>query len=73
MLVNISLSEAVLESSSVSPPPGTIVRIKFAPPQSGSETPVELTGRVVHYTSHGFAIKFLTTTKKLEQLVESLS
>ena len=73
VLVNISLSGAMLESSSVSPSPGTILRIKFTPPQSGSATPVELKGRVVRCTSEGFAIQFLTITKELEQLVKSLS
>ena len=72
-LVNISVVGALLESSSVSPPPGTIVRIKLTPPASDSGTPVELEGRVVRYTSKGFAIEFLTITKKLKQLVESLS
>ena len=69
-LVNISLTGALLESSSVSPPPGTILRINFAPPQSGSA--FELKGRVVRHTSKGFAITFLTITKELEQLVQRL-
>ena len=73
VLVNISLSGALLESSSVSPHPGTIVQIKFAPPQSGSGAPIELKGRVVRYTSKGFAIEFLTITNELKQLVESVS
>jgi hypothetical protein len=57
----------------MSPPPGTIVTIQFLPRQSDAETPVELKGRVLRYTSKGFAIKFLTITKELEQLVESSS
>ena len=73
VLVNISLSGAELESSTVSLPPDAIVRIKFVPPQSRSGTPVELKGRVVRYTSKGFAIEFLTITKELEQLVQRLS
>jgi hypothetical protein len=72
-LVNVSLSGALLECSVMSPPPGTIVTIQFLPRQSDAETPVELKGRVLRYTSKGFAIKFLTITKELEQLVESSS
>ena len=72
-LVNISLTGALLESSSVNPPPGALIKIKFAPPQLDSATRIELKGRVVHSTSKGFAIKFLTITEELRELVKRLS
>jgi hypothetical protein len=72
-LVNVSLSGALLECSVMSPPPGAIVKIQFSPPQSDADAPVELKGRVLRYTSKGFAIQFLTITKELAQLLESRS
>ncbi len=68
-LVDISFTGALLEST-ILPPPGMIVTIKFAQPEQ--EEPIALTGRSVRYTSRGFAMQFLSVTDELLTLIADL-
>jgi hypothetical protein len=66
-LVNISLSGALLESRSLRPAEGSLVKISFEPPEVNA--PFEITGVVVRTTQNGFAIQPLTVTNELVELV----
>lgn len=70
VLVNISLTGALFECSTVVPPAGAIVLINFTPPEQGN--PITLNGRVARFTPRGFAVQFLSVTEEIQQLVERL-
>jgi hypothetical protein len=66
-MVNVSLSGALLESTSIRPDYGAAVKILFATPGTGRST--ELSGTVARHTESGFAIQFLTANDGLRELV----
>ena len=70
VIANISLTGAFLECPRLIVTPGAIVKLQFLLEQG--EEPIEPTGRVVRVTNRGFAIEFLSVTKELRRLVESL-
>ena len=70
-VVNISVSGALFECSSIYPVPGALIRILFA--LSEGDPPLEVRGRIVHCTETGFAVQFLEVTKELLQLVADRS
>ena len=69
-LIDISLTGAVLESSLIIPRIGAIVRIKFEPP--GQDEPISVNGRMVRYTTSGFAVEFLFLNRAIRQMIEGL-
>ncbi len=70
VLVNISYSGALLESTSMCPKVGSDVRVHVF---YQHEAPVEAIGRVVRHTGSGFAIEFAELDPKIRDLVETLS
>ena len=62
-LVSISLTGALLESTSIFPAQGMLVKIRLDSPEL--DTPTELKGRVVRHTVTGFAIPFLKVTQEI--------
>ncbi len=62
-LVSISLSGALLESTSIFPAQGMLVKIRLDSPEV--DAPTELKGRVVRHTVTGFAIQFLKVTQEI--------
>jgi hypothetical protein len=65
--VNVSISGALLESASLRPERGTLVKLVFLAP--GSDTPRELIGTLVRHTETGFAIQFLVMEPAILELV----
>ncbi len=59
-LVNISLTGARLESTSIHPAAGAIVKVRLDSLEL--DAPIELKGKVVRHTGTGFAIQFLEVT-----------
>ena len=70
ILVNISLTGALLESSVTIPPVGALVVIKFEPP--GQDEPISVTSTVVRYTASGFAVEFFSLNRATQQMIEAL-
>ena len=70
VLVDISLTGALLACSAVLPPAGAIVLINLTPPEQ--EEPITVSARVVRFTPRGFAVQFLSVTEEIQQLVERL-
>jgi len=65
--VNVSISGALLESASLRPERGTLVKLVFLTP--GNETPREFFGTVAPTTETGFAIQFLVMEPAILELV----
>ena len=70
MLVNLSYSGALLESTSLSPKVGSDVRIHVFYQR---EAPVEAIGRVVRHAGSGFAIEFAEPDPMVRKLVDAIS
>lgn len=66
-MVNVSLSGALLEPTSIRPERGAAVRILFATPGVGRSA--ELDGAVARHTETGFAIQFLAASDALRELM----
>jgi len=66
-MVNVSLSGALLESTSIQPERGAAVKILFAAPGAGRST--ELDGTVARRTETGFAIQFLAANNAPRELM----
>ena len=66
-MVNVSLSGALLESTSIRPEQGAAVKLVFALPGAGTSS--ELSGMVDRHTETGFAIRFLAANDALRELV----
>ncbi len=66
-MVNVSLSGALLEPTSIRPEQGAAVRILFATP--GAVRSTELNGTAARHTETGFAIQFLAANDGLRELV----
>ena len=62
-LVDISLTGARLESTSICPAQGMVVKIRLDRPEL--DAPIELKGTVVRPTPTGFAIQFLNVTQEI--------
>jgi hypothetical protein len=70
-MVNVSLSGALLEPTSIRPERGAAVKIVFATP--GAARPTELSGTAARHTETGFAIQFLAANDGLRELVAQAS
>jgi hypothetical protein len=66
-MVNVSLSGALLEPTSIRPERGAAVNILFATP--GAMRSTKLNGTVARHTETGFAIQFLEANDSLRELV----
>jgi hypothetical protein len=66
-VINVSLSGALLGSTSIRPQLGAAVKILFATPGVGRST--NLNGTVARHTETGFAIQFLAANDALRELV----
>jgi hypothetical protein len=66
-MVNVSLSGALLEPTSIQPEQGSAVNIVFSTPGAGRST--QLDGTVARHTKTGFAIQFLAANDALRELV----
>ena len=66
-MVNVSLSGALLEPTSIRPQRGAAVKIVFATP--GAVRSTELEGTAARHTETGFAIQFLGANEGLRQLL----
>ena len=66
-MVNVSLSGALLEPTSIRPERGAAVKILFA--TQGAMRSTELNGTVARNTETGFAIQFLAAIDALRELV----
>ena len=66
-IVNVSLSGALLEPTSIRPDHGAVVTILFTSPRAESSS--ELSGTVARHTETGFAIEFLAISNPLLDLV----
>ncbi len=62
-LVDVSLTGARLESTSICPAQGMLVKIQLDSPELNA--PIELKGTVVRHTVTGFAIQFLKVTHEI--------
>ncbi len=62
-LVNMSHTGALLESTSIYPAQGMLVKIRLDSPDL--DAPTELKGTVVRHTGTGFAIQFLKVTQEI--------
>ena len=69
-LVNLSLSGALFEPTSIHLPEGMLVMMSFHPP--GRSAAIELTGKVARQTETGIAVQFGELTRDLVQLVRDL-
>ncbi len=67
MMVNVSLSGALLENASIRPRRGALTEISFR--RMDRDEPVRLIGTVVRHTGSGFAIAFATVSQALLELV----
>ncbi len=66
-LVDISLTGAQLEMTTIRPAEGMLVKVRLDSPS------IELKGKVVRHTAHGFAIQFLSVlTKEVADLMAGL-
>ena len=66
-MVNVSLSGALLEPTSIRPDPGDAINIVFSTP--GAVRSTELRGTAARRTETGFAIQFLAANDGLRELV----
>ena len=66
-MVNVSLSGALLEPTSIRPDPGDAINIVFSTPGAARST--ELSGTAARRTETGFAIQFLAASDGLRELV----
>jgi hypothetical protein len=66
-MVNVSLSGALLEPTSIRPGQRAAVEILFAAP--GARRSTELSGTVARHTETGFAIQFRGANDALRELV----
>ncbi len=67
-LASLSLSGALLEETSIHPPLGALVDIRFRRP--GDKKPLELAGTLLRYSASGFAIRFTSSPKIVRQILE---
>ncbi len=69
ILASLSLSGALLETTSIPPPPlGTAVEIRIRRPND--DEPVVLAGIAVRHSTSGFAIQFSTSPAVVRQLLK---
>ena len=67
-MASLSLSGALLEKTSIRPPLGAAVEIRFRLPSH--EKPLALAGTAVRYSTSGFAIQFATSPEIVRQILE---
>ena len=68
ILASISLSGALLETSSIQPPLGAAVEIRIR--MQNDDKPLALAGIVVRHSASGFAIQFSTSAEVIRQLLK---
>ena len=68
ILASLSLSGALLETTSIQPPIGAAVEIRIRLPND--DEPVTLAGFAVRHSTSGFAIQFSTSAEVVRQLLK---
>ncbi len=68
VLASLSLSGALLETTSIQPPLGAAVEIRIRQPND--DKPLALAGFAVRHSTSGFAIQFSTSPEVVRQLLK---
>ena len=68
ILASLSLSGALLETTSIQPPLGAAVEIRIRLPND--DEPLALAGFAVRHSTSGFAIQFSTSAEVVRQLLK---
>ena len=68
ILASLSLSGALLETTSIKPPLGAAVEIRIRQPND--DKPLALAGIAVRHSVSGFAIEFTTSAEVVRQLLK---